>query len=455
MREISRRTWLLTVLTAGLLVVGTGYWGYTQYQHKQRLLTYLNNRNQKAFFEMVSQVENMETLLAKSIASGSPYQRSLLFSNLWMQANGAQNNLGTLPLAHFQVARTAKFLNQVGDFAYALAKKDPDKQQITASEERKLAQLHREAGYLAVELQQMRAKAVDGLLTWGEIENQAPRLKKAGLTGISAGFEKIDGQMQKFPTLIYDGPFSDHIEQKAPKGLTGPVVSATEAKNIAAQYLAKGNKPLFRPVRVRSVTGKIPAYRVYFDPAAGTGPNAVVDVSKKGGHVVMLMVNRDTGGKIFSLRQAENKAAGYLKSRGLINMVPTYSLVQGNNAVISYAYRQNGVLIYPDLIKVKVALDNGDILGLEAMGFLMSHHKRNLPQPKISQAEARRAVNPNLKIREARLAVIPTDTLGEKLVYEFKGKLNGDTFIVYINAMDGTEEKVLKVIETKDGPMTM
>ena len=40
--------------------------------------------------------------------------------------------------------------------------------------------------------------------------------------------------------------------------------------------------------------------------------------------------------------------------------------------------------MYPDLIKVKVALDNGEVLGMETTGYLNNHTQRDTSKVKIS-----------------------------------------------------------------------
>jgi hypothetical protein len=40
-------------------------------------------------------------------------------------------------------------------------------------------------------------------------------------------------------------------------------------------------------------------------------------------------------------------------------MKQSYRITERNTLTINYAYSENGVICYPDLIKVSVALDNG------------------------------------------------------------------------------------------------
>ncbi len=62
-------------------------------------------------------------------------------------------------------------------------------------------------------------------------------------------------------------------------------------------------------------------------------------------------------------------------------MKETYYLKQGGAVTINYAYEQN-VIVYPDLIKLKIALDNGEILGIETTGYLNNHTERNISRSK-------------------------------------------------------------------------
>ena len=49
-------------------------------------------------------------------------------------------------------------------------------------------------------------------------------------------------------------------------------------------------------------------------------------------------------------------------------MKPTFASEVGNAAVIPFVFVQNGAYVYPDMVKVKVALDNGDILSTTRWG---------------------------------------------------------------------------------------
>ena len=168
-----------------------------------------------------------------------------------------------------------------------------------------------------------------------------------------------------------------------------------------------------------------------------------------------MLNNRGVPEEKINMDQAKEFAKKFLEDHGFKSMEDTYYLKEDNTAVINYAYSQNNVVVYPDLVKVKVALDNGEVVGLESKGYLSSHHERDIPSPKLSMEQARALITSKMEILSTGLAIIPTDYKTELYTYEFKGKLNDKDFLVYINTETGREENILMIIDTPNGVLTM
>jgi germination protein YpeB len=122
---------------------------------------------------------------------------------------------------------------------------------------------------------------------------------------------------------------------------------------------------------------------------------------------------------------------------------------------INYAAVQDNVILYPDLIKVKIALDTGEICSVECTGYIYNHVVRKNVSPSISEQEAKLKVNKAIKIKYSGLAIIPLESKEEILTYEFRGNVNDKEVLVYINANTGREENILLVLETPGGILTM
>ena len=179
-----------------------------------------------------------------------------------------------------------------------------------------------------------------------------------------------------------------------------------------------------------------------------------ISITEKGGHVLLMNYNRNVEAETISQDRANELGINFLKSKGIENMKETYFLKQDGIITINYAYTQNDVVIYPDLIKLKIALDNGEIMGIETKGYLNSHEERNIGEVKISKETAKETLNKNLEIKSENLAIIPTEWKTEVLCWEFKGTVDDTDFLVYINAETGKEEDILVIVDTPNGTLT-
>ena len=202
-----------------------------------------------------------------------------------------------------------------------------------------------------------------------------------------------------------------------------------------------------------SENATIPEYN--FSVKTLSEDNVNISISKKGGHIVYMNSNREVNTEIISQEEANEKGKEFLNNHGFKDMKETYYLKQNGIVTINYAYTQNNVVIYSDLIKVKVALDNGEVLGIETTGYLNNHTQRDVSKVSINIDEAKKTLNKDLEISSEGLAVIPTEYKTEILCYEFKGKVEDREFLVYINAENGREEDILIITNTPNGTLAM
>lgn len=433
-----------------LIAAGLGFWGYRERQAREELALYLENQYARSFYGLVHHVDNTQNFLAKALAANSPRQLVTNASEVWRQADQAQANLSQLPLSDVLLARTEKFFTQVGDFAYTIAKKNAGKITLSDKEYNTLRQLYDQARKLGEDLHSLEKRVTKGGFSFVDIVHKAPiALKKMPQNPVTGGFRRVEKQLNELPALVYDGPFSDKIV-RSPKGLTGDMISQEAAGRKAAAFLNLGVKPS-RVEEGVTEEGQIPSWRVTFPAPRKESGTIVVEVSKKGGHIVWLRWDRPATGQNLGLKEARQKAEEFLHAKVPVPMEETsFALAQGQY-VFSFAALQDGIIVYPDLIKVTVDRDKGEIAGYEARNFLMAHHDRTNLQPVLTKDQAQSKVNPRLQISRSRLAVIPTETGGEVLAYEFKGTLAGNDYLVYINAANGNEENILQLITRPDG----
>ena len=296
---------------------------------------------------------------------------------------------------------------------------------------------------------------MNGRISWEELTKDTKTAFAQQVDNLSAAtFSNIDENFGEYAGLIYDGAFSEHMESAEKKGLTGEEIDEKRAKQIAKEFIGEDRIQEFNSNGLIE-NGNIQVYdfNAKIDDN-GNNNNLTISIAKKGGHIVNMNYNREVKAEVISQDEANEKGKEFLNLRGISNMKATYYLKEGGIVTINYAYEQNGVTIYPDLIKVKVALDNGEILGVETSGYLNNHTERTFTKAKISMEEARSKLNKSLEITSEGMAIIPTEWKTEILCYEFKGKIDDTDFLVYTNVETGREENILVIIDTPNGILT-
>jgi len=177
-----------------------------------------------------------------------------------------------------------------------------------------------------------------------------------------------------------------------------------------------------------------------------TGQISNMDITKKGGHPLWYVLSRDVAEQKISLNEASNIATKFLLDHDFKDLEVIESTQFDNIGVFTVIKSLDGVRIYPKSLKVKVALDNGQIIGFSNDDYLKAvTSDTEIKKPSITLEEARQKINPNLKVMDDRLAVIMNDIEKVVLCYEFMGTLENDTYRIFINADTGMEEKVEKM----------
>ena len=454
---MKRRYFAIPTLLGLLAVMALGYWGYKEQQSRKMMEAYVNNNYQRSFYNLTDHVQNMQVLLGKSLLVSERKYDGKIYSDIWQQASAAQENLTQLPVNQSIVGRTAKFLSQVGDYARMMAAGAGSDTEVSGEKWQTLNKLYNQSQGLNKDLQSAQSSLMDGHVSIQDLVGEAHgNLKGQAKKLASNNFQQINQKVQEYPQLIYDGPFSDHLEKTKPKGVTGENISVSEARSRALDNIEQSQRTNLIAQVTDKTKGKIPSYRTEIYPQQNNKNKTVVDVTQQGGHLIWLINTRSVGKSTISIEDARKKALQYLSKHGYKDMIDTYYIREDGSVTYNFAYRdKNDVIIYDDLIKVTVALDNGDVVGVDASGYLMSHHDRKIGPPKVTLVEAKKAINKNVEIKGGRLAVIPTDSGGEKLTYEFTGLLNKEKFLIYIDSETGKQEKILKVIDMPNGTLTM
>lgn len=402
--------------------------------------------------------------LEKACYAGSEQSLWTISARLWRECGTARAALSALPLEGEGLSGTAAFLAQVGDYAMALAREGTTADRDELSQLVPFArQLARQTGSLeaAVLSQELPVESL-ALGYLGQKETPAAdkedEAQAAAATpevdpsepGGSAGEEAFAAMEEGFaglPRLIYDGPFSTHLEQQSPKLLANlGHLSRDQARAAAADAMGQPSAAL---AEVGDLGGSVPAYLF-------TCGEQTAAITKQGGFVLWLTDAAPAGGQTITLAEAKAAAQNQLEHLGYRNMESSYHEVVDDLVIFNFAATRGNVVCYTDLIKVGVELGSGRVAQLDARGYVMNHTERTLPAASLSPEETRALLSPALTVQSHRLALIPSPGGEERLCYEFLCTgAEGRQVLVYRNATTGAEEDLLLLEISESGTLTI
>ena len=434
-RAISFLSVACIVLTVSTLV-------YANKAQKYKFVTEI--AYERALNELCESLDNITVSLQKGTYCSTGKMLSDISNDLSRQASCAKISLGQLTDKTMITEEVYKFLSQIGAFTSAVAK-NKDKLSLTAKERENLASLLSYAQSLSENLGKIREGSFSGDIISEKRTDTLATTSEAPKT-FSDSMTDVQQNLADYPTLVYDGPFADNVLHKEGGKMLKNLQEITkeEAKKISAKYMNTAPESLREEADVNS---EIELY-------CFSKGDISVGITKKGGKLCYMMNPQDVGGETISTKEAVNRGKKHLENIGYTSMKESYYSVFNGVCTVNFAYTEKGIIHYSDLIKVSVALDSGEVLSVDARGYLMNHTKRDIYSEKITFEDARKILPDSLKILSENSAVIPLDTGKEAYCYEFRCKdSKGQEVLIFIDKMTGEDRDILLLLYADGGVM--
>ena len=399
---------------------------------------------ERAFYDLVGYVDNIETNMSKLfVASDSESQQKIL-GDLMVQSNLADSSLAALPVMDESKHYASKYINQVGDYAKYLNNRLIDQQTLTNEDMDRLVELYNVNTDLKEALTTLSAKVNEEYDFDLLKDNNANDL-------IISQFNDFEKGAVDYPEMIYDGAFSDGVNNKEVKGLSGEEIDETVAVEKFNEIFAEYGE-LDPSVMGMTENSEIICYNV---TSMTEGGEIYAQISKVGGKLVMFNAYRECGEVKLSEEECIGKAGEFLEKLGYKDMKCVWNYASGGTEHLNFAYTENGVVMYPDLVKLNVCMETGVVTGLDADNYYINHTDRLIGKAKHDMGEAFDKVNVKLDVQEERVTVIPLGNGRETLAYEFIGTYNGSIYYVYVDANTLKEVEIYKVVDTEQGRLLM
>lgn len=434
------------IVVGALLIATTILWVVNASKNKD-LSMQIENVYQKNFYDLIDNVNNAEVKLGKVLASDYDSYAEKMLSEVSKNANSASYNLSNLPISLNGIDETKKFINQVGGYTDSLATKLDKGQKLTQAEIDTLEDIH----FSIVALKDNLSQFNDEIMVKGYNIFKEGSLIDGDYNNFTIKIQGVKTSDVEYPTMIYDGPFSDSEYNKEIKGLKEAEVTIDQAKKaIKDVYLNVQDADI---KYLAETQGKFKTFD--FSVKINDTISMYVQVTKNGGKLLTISGYGDSNQKSMSLIDAIAKVKTVVNMQTGTTFDCVWSDIVGSDAYINLAPVQNGIILYPDLIKAKVDLASGEMIGYSASAYYTNHTQRKIGTATFEKESANKKIPNGYNVEMSRLCLAPLDFGTEVLCYEYKCQKEGQTYYIYINATTGVTENILKVVETSDGNKLM
>lgn len=403
----------------------------------------LENVYESNFYSLLDNVNNLDNKLSKTLNStSSDFQRKTLLEAS-KNATEAEIAVASLPLNPADIQETVRMVNQISGYTSVLSEKLIDGS-LNSEDYDTLQEVYQSVDQLKVNLNEFARKLNNG---YSIIDGSVSKDYETNDFAISLSTFK-DNDVQ-YPSMIYDGPFSDSVVYSDVKGLKGERVTKAQALVSVQKYLKNASSVEYES----ETTGRFDTfnYRVYNSERE----TLFVQVSQIGGYILTISGAGDIGNSQIDINDAKEIALNFVKNNGIENPKIVWSDTIENNVYFNITPTQNGIILYPDLVKIKINLTSGTVVGYDSTSYFTNHTDRTISPGDIKYSQVSGRIPSTFELIESRLALVPLDYNREVVCIEIEARENESIYYFYFNDTTGNLENVLKVIQTDDGNLLL
>lgn len=409
-RIISYTFFVLFLLTVGFVVGQYYFHGVYERQIEQSY--------RRALSEFASHFQELSAEMGKARLAMSEKQRSMISAKLRRLIYAAQSNLGELPLGELQLERISHLLAQTYDQTYAYVQGELDLVQLEDT--------HKQYDYINHELQKLliHKEREFPWVSWHEYLSA-----KVAVPNFMQALVSIDNEVESFKVPKKSGE------------IVGDEITREQALEIARNF--SDEKDLVFQVTNES-KGIVPTFTV---EAKDEQQRVFVEVSQRGGVVLWMVSTLDVRESKLSLNEMVGKAVVFLENRGFPSLHLTDAQTLQNRSTLTFVPERAGVLRYGEPIKIQISALDGRILGFWGTSYHVAQSRSLITEENIEDVDwdVHEKVHQSAIILDQKPAMILNEQNEEVLVTRLGVQYGEEYYLLYLNAQNGEEEKIVRV----------
>ncbi len=436
--------WLIVLCVAMAIILGAVLIAFYKLKStdKQNAKT-LESVYASSYYSMVDSINNLQVNADKfETLTTSNAQRGLL-KDMEQDCAYIIAGLSILPIDVENSNSAIKFFNQISGMCEAYIA-TIDKGESLTSEQLVLVD---KAEY-ALSIIKSKLNTQNEMIRSGEYKFITSGVfDDKGVTQFSSSLGDLTGTEVDYPTMIFDGPFSAALEDRVIKGLSEEEVTQEQAYTYLKDVVYKNEN-----VVIEFLNETAGDFVTYDFKITKNKIDYYAQVTKRQGLLLTLVGYIEQQDPNISSEQAQEIAISFAKQIGFGDLTCVWLEVKNNVAYLNLAPTQDSVVLYPDLIKVKVDMYAQEVVGFEAKNYAFNHVTREVSTT-ISQQQAETQLGFDYVVLNTRMAIIPLEDETEVVTYEFACDRIEGLFYYYIDASSGELVEILKVVDSNGTPL--
>ncbi len=395
-----------------------------------------------SMYELTGLTENMNNDLSKLRVSNSPEMQRGILTDIIIQSQLSMSSLEKMPISMMYTQTMSAFMNNVNTEARILLDKVNRGESMTSEEFEVVEYMYNTNLKIQNEL-----NVLSNHISNEEISKV---LKEDMQSEVYTNLERLQKEVVETPSTLSGSIFSGEKQVSKMKGLENlQEVSVEKALQNCNEFLKEHNLSNLT-YQGETVTESLTCYN--FNCQDDMGRSVFAQVTKNGGKLMFFNMYEECQNSNLDVNVCVQKGKEFLSAIGIDNVKEVWINESGNDCQIDYAYVQEGVVVYTDVIKVNVCKESGKVIGIDAIAYYLNHHTRENITPTITMDEAKANLSNKISSQATGLCYIPVGN-EEVLAYEFVCQYQDTTYFIYIDAKDGKEVKIAQVMPTSQGSL--
>ena len=426
---------LVVILTCVLIAY------YQIYNSGKQNANILEGVYASSYYSMVDNMNNLHVDVAKYSNLSTNQAKIATMTDIKGDCNYILAGLSVLPIDEENVISATRFFNQISGLCDAYTAQINKGENLTQEQELIFDKISLVLGEIKSNFNLQTESMVDGGFNFID----ASIFNDEGVNELSLGMGNLTNSAIEYPSMIFDGPFSSALETKEIRGLSEKEITQEEAEKYLKE-IVYNNREDVEIFFDKTTNGDIDTFDFNVEV---DGKKFYAQISKRGGLLITLSGYAEGGDAILNKENAIDVAEKFANRIGFENMQAVWTEINENVAYINLAPIESNVIMYPDLVKVKLDLTAKEIIGFEALNYVYNHVDRSF-EFNLSESDVESVLGFDYNIIKTSKAIIRLDGGKEVAVYEFVTEKIDGVYFYYVDANQKEIVKTLKLVTVKD-----